>query len=163
MTRSSKHSGLSSSMLRTLFYGQYTLIVRRFDSKLAPRSMLMLAPGTTSLFLERTSRQALAIEAKDGWLGSPFDIVYRGSEPFPNDYEVDLSDVGIEVTALTEDGRPKRVHFTFSRELEDESLRWVRYRDGQYVPFELPAVGQSAVIEAVPFSLIAPPGRDTER
>ena len=34
---------------------------------------------------------------------------------------------------------------------------------GQYVPFELPAVGQSTVIEAVPFSLITPPGRDTER
>jgi hypothetical protein len=49
------------------------------------------------------------------------------------------------------------VLFTFERGLEDDSLRWVRYEDGRYVPFEPPAVGQTAVIEAVPFSLIHPP------
>ncbi len=146
------------------FYGQYTLIVRRFDSKPAPRSMLMLAPGTTSLAIERSSKHTLSIEAEDGWLGSPFDIVYRArTELFSENYQVKLSDFGIKVATLTEDGRPKRVHFTFSRELEDESLRWVRYEYGQYVPFELPAVGQSAIVEAVPFSLLAPPGRETGR
>jgi hypothetical protein len=140
------------------FYGQYALVVRRFDSKPAPRSLLMLAPGTTSLTLERSSEHALSIEAKDGWLGSPFDNVYRGrTEDFPNNYEVRLSDVEIRVVALTEDGRPKRVLFTFARELEDDSLRWVRYEAGRYVPFELPALGRSAVVAAVPFSLLAPP------
>ena len=145
------------------FYGQYTLIVRRFDSKPAPRSILMLAPGTSSLTLERSSEHALSIEAKDGWLGSPFDNVYRDSiERFPNDYQVRLSDIEIRVVALTEDGRPKRVHFTFERELEDDSLRWVRYEDGRYVPFEPPAVGQTAVIEGVPFSLLSPAEASSE-
>jgi hypothetical protein len=140
------------------FYGQYTLIIRRFDSKPAPRSILMLAPGTTSLTLERSAAHALSIEAKDGWLGSPFDNVYRDStERFPTNYQVGLSDVEIRVVALTDDGRPKRVLFTFERELEDDSLRWVRYEDGNYVPFEPPAVGQTDLIEAVPFSLIDPP------
>ncbi|MGH9462952.1 MAG: hypothetical protein ACRD1X_17200 [Vicinamibacteria bacterium] len=129
---------------------------RRLDSKPAPRSILMLAPGTTSLTLERSSEHALSIEAKDGWLGSPFDNVYRDStERFPNNYRVRLSDVEIRVVASTEDGRPKRVLFTFERQLEDDSLRWVRYEDGKYVPFEPPGVGQTAVIEAVPFSLLA--------
>jgi len=145
------------------FYGQYTLIVRRFDSKPAPRSILMLAPGTSSFTLERSSEHALSIEAKDGWLGSPFDNVYRDSiERFPNNYQVRLSDVEIRVVALTEDGRPKRAHFTFERELEDDSLRWVRYEDGRYVPFEPPAVGKTAVIEGVPFSLLSPAEASSE-
>ena len=51
---------------------------------------------------------------------------------------------------MTQDGRPKKVNFTFDDVLEDESMRWVRYQDGQFVPFEVPAVGQTTVIEAVP-------------
>lgn len=140
------------------FYAQYTLVVRAFDSKPMPQSMLLLAPGITSLTLERSSPYALTVEAQDGWLRSPFDVVYRApSERVPQGYRVELSDVEIQVVAVTEDGRPTRVHFTFSRALEDETYRWVRYQPGRYVPFEPPPVGQSVVLPAVPFSLLSPP------
>ena len=140
------------------FYGQYTLLVRKFDGKPTPQSMLMLAPGTTSLVLERPTANTLTIDSESGWLSSPFDIVYRArTRAFPENYEVQLSGVGIQVVASTRDGRPRKVSFTFERELEDESLRWVLYEDGRYVPFEVPAVGRSAVIEAVPFDLLSPP------
>ncbi|GMR24293.1 MAG: hypothetical protein BMS9Abin37_2816 [Acidobacteriota bacterium] len=59
--------------------------------------------------------------------------------------------------ALTRDGRPRKVSFTFERELEDESLRWVLYEDGRYVALDVPAVGRSAVIEPVLFNLLSPP------
>jgi hypothetical protein len=138
------------------FYGQYVLLIRRFDGKPAPTRMLMLAPGTTSLVLERSSESALTIEAEDGWLGSAFDNVYRSAaKPFLESYQVTLSDVRIQLVETTLDGRPKKVRFVFARELEDESLRWVLYHDGRYVPFELPGVGERKVIEAVPFSLIS--------
>jgi hypothetical protein len=118
----------------------------------------MLAPGTTTLRLERPSANRLVIEAEDGWLGAPFDNVYRDpSRPFPPDYRVELSDVRIEVVEATSDGEPKKVEFTFVRELEDESLRFVLYRDGRYVPFDLPGVGESREIDPVPFSLFSPP------
>ena len=75
----------------------------------------------------------LCIEAEDGWLNSPFDIVYRArTRPFPDDYQVQLSGVRIHVVASTPDGRPRKVNFTFERELENESLRWVLYEDGRY-------------------------------
>ena len=120
--------------------------------------MLMLAPGTTSLVLERPTANTLTIDSESGWLSSPFDIVYRArTSAFPENYEVQLSGVGIQVVASTRDGRPRKVSFTFEREREDESLRWVLYEDGRYVPFEVPAVGRSAVIEAVPFDLLSPP------
>jgi hypothetical protein len=139
------------------FYGQYVLAVRAFDGKPAPRSILMLAPGTTSLALERPSRDTLIIEAGEGWLGSPFDNVYRTpAKPFAEGYQVRLPDVRIEVIEITPDGRPKKVRFVFACELEDPSLRWVLYDDGRYVPFDLPAAGERTVIAAVPFSLIWP-------
>ena len=145
------------------FYGQFGLIVRYFDARPAPRSMLMLAPGTSRLTLERTSLHTLSIEAQNGWLGMPFDNVYRaGTEAVPEGYRVELSDVRIEVAAVTEDGRPQRALFTFSSELEDPSLRWVLYRNGKYLPFAPPDLGQSTVIEAVPFSLLAPPQPEAE-
>jgi len=140
------------------FYGQYTLIVRKFDGAPTPRCQLLLAPGTTRLILERSAPRVLTIEAEDGWLGSPFDVVYRArTSEFPNDYQVQLSDVRIEVLSLTSDGRPKRVRFLFDRDLEDASLRWVLYEKGSYVPFHVPAVGERRILEAVPFSLLTPP------
>jgi hypothetical protein len=146
------------------FFGTNTLHVRAFDSRTVPQSMLMLAPGTSSLIIERRSARMLAIEAEGEWLGSPFDVVYRDrSRPFPADYRVDLSGVRIQVEALTDDGQPRKVLFTFERELEDDSLRWVRYVDGDYVPFDVPAVGETTMVGAVPFSLLSPPApRPTE-
>ena len=143
------------------FYGQYTLLVRRFDGRPTPERMLLLAPGITSLVLERLSAHTISIEAEGGWLGSPFDVVYRTrAAPFPEDYEVRLSGVRIHIVAQTPDGRPAKVHFTFERELKDESLRWVLYEDGRYVPFEPPAIGHRTTIEAVDFSLLSPPASD---
>jgi hypothetical protein len=145
------------------FYGQYTLVVRAFDGQPVPKSLLMLAPGTTALVLERPSSNTLVIEAQDGWLRSPFDNVYRDpSRPFPPDYRIELSDVRIQVMEWTADGAPKRVEFTFARELEDDSLRWVLYEEGRYVPFDVPAAGEKTVIEPVPFSLLSPPAVSKE-
>jgi hypothetical protein len=140
------------------FYGQYALLVRAFDGTPVPRSMLMLGPGTTSLALERPSADTLAIEAEKGWLASAFDNVYRDpGRPFPEGYRIHLSGVRIQVVESTPDGRPKRVEFGFARGLEDESLRWVRYEEGRYVPFDLPAVGHEVRIEPVAFNLFSPP------
>lgn len=144
------------------FYGQYALIVRKLDGQPTPESLLMLAPGASELVLERPSADTLTIEAESGWVDSPFDIVYRArTSRFPVDYHVQLSGVRIEVLSLTPDGRPKQVSFMFERGVEDERLRWVRYEHGRYVPFEPPRVRETSVLEAVPFSLLAPPPAST--
>lgn len=140
------------------FYGQYTLSVLLFDERPAPRNILMLAPGISALAIERLSDTTLSIEAERGWQGSEFDILYRArNHPVPEDYHVELTGVRIDVVSLTDDGRPKRVEFSFERELEHASLRWVRYESGRYVPFEIPATGVRVEVDAIPFSLFAPP------
>ena len=140
------------------FFGQYTFFVRAFDQRPAPQSQLMLGPGASALVIERLSADTITIEAEAGWGSAPFDILYRArSRPVPAGYAVELSDVRIEVLALTEDGRPRRVRFAFARDLEDESWRWVRFENGRYVPFDVPGVGQRTVLAAVPLNLLAPP------
>jgi hypothetical protein len=145
------------------FYGQYVLVVRAFDGKPVPKSLLMLAPGTSALMLERPSENTLVIEAEDGWLRSPFDNVYRDpSRPLPPDYSIELSDVRVRVMESTPDGAPKKVEFTFAESLEHDSLRWVLYREGRYVPFEVPSVGEKTMMDPVPFSLLSPPAGPKE-
>ena len=141
----------------SFFYGQYLLLVRAMDSRPAPESLLLMAPGTSGLTVERVSIDEILIEAEDGYLRGPFDNVYRASHGFPEDYRLDLSDVRVEVISLTEDRRPRRVRFTFAVPLEDPSLRWVLFEDGRYVPFAVPPVGGLVNIEPVELNLLSPP------
>jgi hypothetical protein len=52
------------------------------------------------------------------------------------------------VRELTSDGRPAVVEAQFDVALEDASLRWLVWLDGEYRPFVPPAVGQSVTIPA---------------
>lgn len=54
-----------------------------------------------------------------------------------------------EVTAITDDGRPAEAVFHFAAALEDPSLRWLQWENGVYVPFVLPAVGETLTLPAV--------------
>ena len=47
----------------------------------------------------------------------------------------------IEVTALTDDGRPAEVAFRFAADLEDASWIFLQWQKGRYVAWDLPAVG----------------------
>jgi len=61
---------------------------------------------------------------------------------------VELTGMTVEIAELTGDGRPAKAAFIFSVPLEDASLRWLQYKDGNFVPFTPPAVGQSVVLQA---------------
>ena len=47
--------------------------------------------------------------------------------------------------------------FRFGVPLEDPSLRWVRWEDGAFVPFEPPQLGETSRLEAALFSLAEVP------
>lgn len=59
---------------------------------------------------------------------------------------VPLSRMTIQVTAVTQDGRPAEATFRFAVPLEDPSLRWVVWQNGGFVPFNPPRVGQKVVV-----------------
>ena len=56
---------------------------------------------------------------------------------------------GWEVVAVAEGGSPSRMTFTFDRSLDDPSMRWMTWKDGGYVPFLPPPVGQAVDLAPV--------------
>jgi hypothetical protein len=66
---------------------------------------------------------------------------------------VTLTGLRVEVVAVTAEGSPTDVTFTFDRALDDPSLRWMVWRGDGYEAFALPEVGAAAELEG---ALIAP-------
>lgn len=65
---------------------------------------------------------------------------------------VALTGMEIEVTTLTEDGRPGEVAVRFAVQLDDSSLRWLRWVEkGGYEDFPLPGVGAKTDLPASRF------------
>ena len=56
---------------------------------------------------------------------------------------IDLTAVTIEITELTDDGRPAEATFRFRVPLEDPSFRWLFVKDFRYVPFVVPGIGET--------------------
>ena len=56
---------------------------------------------------------------------------------------VNLTRMTVEITALTSDGRPQEVLYRFSVPLEDPSLHWLQWKEGGYVSFAPPPIGET--------------------
>ena len=115
---------------------EYTLVMRPLHGFLAPGGL-----AGAGLNDGRASLDQL-------YLYPSFDQLFRDPElAFSVGQQVELDVVRIEILKLTYDGRPAEVTFTFSTVLEDHSLRWIRWEDGVYVPFELPPVGEAVTLQ----------------
>ena len=66
--------------------------------------------------------------------------------------KVELDGVIIEVLEANV-GLPSAATFTFSVPLNDSSLIWFRWEEGKYIPFTLPAVGETVTIEGARFTM----------
>ena len=63
---------------------------------------------------------------------------------------IEIDGLIVEILGLDTEGNPDRLRFRFALPLEDPSLRWVRFVDGAYSAWEVPAIGTRVVLEAVP-------------
>ena len=86
-----------------------------------------------------------ALKAMLEFLSGPLGPLFHDSlEPFAVGESVSVA--GLTATILTQlpDGRPATVRFRFDEPVDSPTRRWVQFRDGRFVPFEPPAVGDSA-------------------
>ncbi len=60
--------------------------------------------------------------------------------------KISLLGVTVEITALTDDGRPAEAAFRFAMTLESPLFRWMQWANGVYAPFVLPAVGETVTL-----------------
>ena len=57
---------------------------------------------------------------------------------------------------VTPAGRPSEVRFDFDVPLEDRSLYFVQWQDGAYLPFDIPASGETAHVPATRLTDVLP-------
>jgi hypothetical protein len=65
------------------------------------------------------------------------------ASPLEKGYTLQLPGFSATVTALTDDGLPAEMRYVFYKPLEDRSLRWVTWSDEGFIPFVLPAAGET--------------------
>lgn len=112
---------------------------------------LYLYAGPESVSVERLDERTLVVRPGRGFITRPAAQIYRhyATHPMPVGSRVSLEGLHIEITDATADGRPLAARFEFSVPLEDETMHWVQWRDGGYVPFSLPSVGDTVTLPAV--------------
>lgn len=131
------------------FYVGYLPIRRALDGLPPPRHTRILSPSGAAVTLTRRDARTLVVRPADGYLAMPFDQLYRARKhSFALGERVELTGMSAEVTALTADGRPAEAVFHFSVELEDPSLRWLQWVDGDFVPFTPPEI--SGIVRLAP-------------
>jgi len=136
-----------------------------------PRSLRVLAPAYSPLEVTRTADKVLEVEAMTGsllfwerpeeiWLHfilflQEFNTIFRDPmNGFDVGERVELDGLAVEVKAVDADGQPVAVEFRFDISLDDPSMRWFMWRydiEKPFVPFVVPAVGESVEVAGVPW------------
>ena len=136
-------------------YGGYLQLKRAAEGRPRPRTLRLLATGSTALAVRRSDAHTLEIAALDGFLALPVDRMLRSrSRPLPVGQRIQFSDSAVEVREVLADGRPARIRVRFARPLEDPSLRFLYWREAEAEPFPLPAVGETARIARVNYAAL---------
>jgi hypothetical protein len=137
-----------------------------------PKRVRALANGLYPIHIRRPDAHTLVVQPEGGFLRPPgerlegdtvdhgpmylgytmqiMDRLFRSSTtPMRMGEKITLSGMEVEVISLTPDERPAAARFRFDRPLEDASLLWIRWKDGDYEPYRPPPVGTSVTLPAV--------------
>jgi hypothetical protein len=124
-------------------FASYVQVRRAQEGAPRPPRLTWLSTASSALTIERPSATTLRITPDAGFIATPPERHYRSpSAPFRVGDEVALPDYRAIVRATTEAGRPTTVDFEFPSRLEDAPVHWRTWRDGRYVKFSPPPVGQ---------------------
>jgi hypothetical protein len=122
------------------------------DGQPLPRSTQSLAPASTSLTLRRLDERSLLLIPKSGYFSTQVSrllSLYCTEHPLKQGDTIELSQVSITITELTEDDRPAEVLFRFHVPLEDPSLKWIYWESGKFKQFQPPGIGESVELPAL--------------
>ena len=117
----------------------------------APDAIRVLASGLSSdLTITRADERSLEIEAQGGFITNTFDRLYRGlTDPMTQGQRIELSDMVVEVLTLTQDQRPLKVRFKFSKPLENGTTCFYKWKKTGFIPFKPPHIGHAVQLTKV--------------
>jgi hypothetical protein len=132
-----------------LYFVAPVLPVRNVGGLPVPRHVRALASGLSPLAVTRRDERSLEVGLERGLFVGAFAHLYRDAPLLPG-HTVALGDVTIAVLESAADGAPTRIRYRFDRPLEADTLRWVRWQEGVYVPFTPPPVGVTVRLRSAP-------------
>jgi hypothetical protein len=121
----------------------YCMLHYEHEGLPSPRAVRTLAPGLWPVTVNRTDERTIEVEAD--YLGLLDGLFRNEQNPLNAGDTIELERMTATVLDV-EGGRPRKVAFRFGTSLEDESLRWLRFRAGEFVPWTPPAVGETVVL-----------------
>lgn len=126
----------------------YYPAVRRYHGVSNPRSIQALAHGMYGLSLHRIDARTLELRAPGG--KSFMDDFSRDvrTRPFKVGERIRAGRMHAVVTALSAEGMPTAVRFQFDSPAGGPPWRFYAWSEAGYVPYVLPAPGQSATLPA---------------
>ena len=113
-----------------------------------PHPLRWLTTGVSEIVVTRLDRTSIQLSLTDGFLANSSQWILRDHESYVGE-TVELDDCTIIVRSVTEDARPKDVEFRFREPLDSPRYVWMQWGRHEYVPFRLPAIGQSVTIPRV--------------
>ncbi len=136
---------------------------------LSIRQPLVLGSSCRPIRVHRQDERTLLIRPKGGFLpqpGSPgnenemeqllfnqfhgvrsLDRIYCNNGSLTKGQQINLFGMVVEITALTENGLPAEAAFRFTTKLENPYFQWMQWDGSSFVPFTLPAVGETVTLE----------------
>ncbi|HEX2952714.1 MAG TPA: hypothetical protein VHR47_01870, partial [Bacillota bacterium] len=132
-----------------------SLLLWESEHQPLPRHLRVLAssrlrPVTVSRLDDRT----LIIRPEKGFIAGDMDRLFRAEDHLLSlGEQVKLTGVFITINELNADHRPATAVFRFSVPLEDSSLRWLQWKDGKFIPFVPPRIGERVILHPGRLSL----------
>lgn len=123
--------------------------VKRVAGEPTARRVRALAAAPTAMEITRRSPRSLRVRLDDGLFNVPMTRYYRAAERrFAVGQRTTLSGLSVEITGLNAAGDPDELLFRFAEPLESPALRWLAWRDGVYVPWQPPSLGETVRLAA---------------
>ena len=127
----------------------YIPLILQCQDRPIPKNLRILTSSILQpVTIHRSDKYSLIVQPKHGFMAWAFDQLFRRPENgFRIGEKVELTGVTVEITELTGDGRPAAAAFTFDVPLEDETLRWLQWKNWHFEPFVPPDVGETVVLK----------------
>jgi hypothetical protein len=134
----------------------YLPFIRAAKGTPSPRELRLLVGTLHAVEVTREDVATLLIRPEGGFLADMSNRMQRGpSRPFQRGQVIELPDLRVTVTELTDDGRPAEARFEFDGPLERPGLMWRRWVVDEYRPWRPPAIGETERFEAVDLAALA--------
>lgn len=123
-------------------------VMRSSMGQPVPRRTLALAVGPFPTEVRRLDAYTLEIRPDETFVPKPWGSMFRGSTPpFQEGEIIEVGDMTVEIVRVSPfEKLPMVARFTFKEPLESESKLWFNYQRDQYVPWQVPEVGEIVVL-----------------